>query len=469
MASLRDDYWNSLGAAELDNISIEQWMQQQQQMYLWTSDSLQAIRDWFWLIESYPSTLYNISALHGSVVLYKRLRLLSAEGLYTKGLYRWEGGTGTFVEAIRAAFVRLGGLISTSCQVVAIDYTDPDQVIVTLAIGATMTAKKIVVATSLPSASYISYNPSLPTSPNYMALFKSIIPSDNAAAQIIMTWNPKWYLLQGNTILPDPLTQPACGVYGPVFDVSPGNSTDGVLRIIILDVQRSYDCLTKVATSNISKNAEVTKSAKDWFKSMYSLFGFPVVSSSIDDFFIETDIWDWRTRKQFLPGVTYYFPPSSTLVAHGNALRTAIAKRIYWGGAERAVDGLHWIEGAIQRGNDVACEVLADIGLVPNCTVYSNWLQYLALLAQNTTSFQNLLTLRTQNLELLNQFVCQIVTQTGYTCLSQKQPWRHPITAVENQTQTLINMAITQSEEIEGLKVHELCELACQNDNAKHS
>ncbi|CAF4502340.1 unnamed protein product, partial [Rotaria sp. Silwood2] len=235
MASLRDDYWNSPGAAQLDNLC----------------------GTGFWLIESYPSTLYNISALHGSVVLYKRLRLLGAEGLYTKGLYRWEGGTGTFVEAIRVAFVRLGGFVSTSCQAIAIDYMNPNQVTVTLATGATMIAKKVVVATSLPSASYISYNPSLPASPNYMALFKSIIPSDNAAVQIIMTWDKKWYLLEGNTILPDPLTQPTCDVYGPVFDVSPGNSTDGVLRMIIVDVQHSYDCLIQLATSSISMNTEV--------------------------------------------------------------------------------------------------------------------------------------------------------------------------------------------------------------------
>ncbi|CAF2582848.1 unnamed protein product [Rotaria sp. Silwood2] len=429
MASLRDDYWNSPGAAQLDNLC----------------------GTGFWLIESYPSTLYNISALHGSVVLYKRLRLLGAEGLYTKGLYRWEGGTGTFVEAIRVAFVRLGGFVSTSCQAIAIDYMNPNQVTVTLATGATMIAKKVVVATSLPSASYISYNPSLPASPNYMALFKSIIPSDNAAVQIIMTWDKKWYLLEGNTILPDPLTQPTCDVYGPVFDVSPGNSTDGVLRMIIVDVQHSYDCLIQLATSSISMNTEVTNSAKDWFKSMYSLLDIPVASNSIDSFFIQTDIWDWRTRKQFLPGVTYYFPPNGTLIAYGNALRAPVASRIYWGGAERAVNGLHWIEGAIQRGNDVACEVLTDIGLVPNCTVYSNWLQYLALLAQNATSVKDLLTLHTQNLELLNQFVCQIVTQSGYACLSQKQPWRCPISTLENQIQTLIDTAVVQSEEIESL------------------
>ncbi|CAF2841886.1 unnamed protein product [Rotaria sp. Silwood2] len=401
MSSLRDDYWNSPGAAELDNVN-----------------SLQAVRDWFWLIESYPSTLYNIFALHGSVVLYKRLRLLGAECLYTKGLYRWKGGTGTFVEAIHVAFVRLGGFVSTSCQAIAIDYMNPNQVTVALATGATMIANKVVVATALPSASYISYNPPLPTSTNYMALFKSIIPSDNAAVQIIMIWDTKWYLLEGNTILPDPLTQPTCGVYGPIFDVSPGNSTDGVLRIIIVDVQHSYDCLIQLATLSISMNTEVTNSAKNWFKFMYSLLGIPVASNSIDSFFIQTDIWDWRTRKQFLSGVAYYFPPN--------------------------VNGVRWIEGAIQRGNDVAWEVLTDIGLVPNCTVYSNWLQYLVLLAQNATSVKDLLTLYTQNLELLNQFVCQVVTQSGYACLSQKQPWRRPISTLENQIQTLIDTAVVQ-------------------------
>jgi hypothetical protein len=449
MSSSRADYWNSDGAKELDNMSIEQWLQRQNQSEQWVPDELQAVRDWFWLMENFPPIQSNISALFGSVMLYKRTRFLSAEGFYLKGVFRWENGTGTFVNAIADAIIRLGGSISTSSQVTAIDYTDPNQVIVKLATGETMIAKKVVIATSLPSSSYISYNPLLPTSPNYMRLFQSITSSDNDAVQLIMTWSAKWYLTQGNIILPDPLKQPSCDVYGPVFEVTPSNSTDGILRIIVLDCARSYDCIILNATSNTTRDTKVTTSAKNWFKSVYSLLNIPVGSSPIDDLFIETDIWDWRTLKPLLPAMTYYYPPNGSLVAYGNALRASIANRIYWGGSERGVDGLHWMEGAIQRGNDVACEVLADIGLVPNCTIYSNWIQYMAHLARSTTRYQKLFNLYNLNLNNINQFVCQIVKQTGYECVSEKQPWRQPINEVEKQINTSLNAALAHSDQIE--------------------
>ena len=145
MSSLRADYWNSEGAKELDNMSIEQWLQHQKQSYQWPPDALQAVRDWFWLMENFPPIQSNISALFGSVMLYKRTRSLSAEGLYLKGVFRWENGTGTFINAIADAILRLGGSISTSSQVTAIDYSTPKQVIVTLATGETVFAKKVVI------------------------------------------------------------------------------------------------------------------------------------------------------------------------------------------------------------------------------------------------------------------------------------------------------------------------------------
>jgi hypothetical protein len=246
------------------------------------------------------------------------------------------------------------------------------------------------------------------------------------------------------------IKQPSCDVYGPVFEVTPSNSTDGILRIIVLDCERSYDCIIRNATSNTTRDTKVTASAKNWFKSVYSLLSIPVALSPIDDLFIETDIWDWRTQKPLIPATIYYYPPNGSLVAYGNALRASIANRIYWGGSERGVDGLHWMEGAIQRGNDVACEVLADIGLVPNCTIYSNWIQYMAHLARNTTRYQKLFNLYNLNLNNINQFVCQIVKQTGYECVSEKQPWRQPINGVEKQINTSLNAALAHSDQIEG-------------------
>ena len=282
-----------------------------------------------------------------------------------------------------------------------------------------------------------------------MKLFQSITPSDNDAVQLIMTWSAKWYLPQGNILLPDPLKQPSCGVYGPVFDVTPSHSADGILRTIVLDCELSYDCVIQNATSNSTANAKVTTSAKDWFKSIYSLPSISVNTNPIDSLFIQTDIWDWRTQKPLIPATIYYYPPNGSLVAYGDALRASVANVIYWGGSERAIDGLHWMEGAIQRGNDVACEILVDMGLVPNCTTYSHWIQYMALLARNTTVYQNLFNLYNLKLNVVNQFACQTVTKAGYTCVSDKQPWRQPFNAVEKQISSSLNSALAQSEQID--------------------
>lgn len=90
-------------------------------------------------------------------MLHKRLRLLSAEGLYTKGFFRWENGTSTLVNAIANGIRHLGGTISSSSRIIAIDYTIPEQLKITLANGRSKKAKKVVITTSLTSSGYISY------------------------------------------------------------------------------------------------------------------------------------------------------------------------------------------------------------------------------------------------------------------------------------------------------------------------
>ena len=435
--TLRDDYWNSENAIEYDTVSIEEWLQRERRVFSWPEDALQAVRDYYWLLESFDIKQTSWSALHGAVMLHKRLRLLSAEGLYTKGFFRWENGTGTLVNAIANGIRHLGGTISSSSRVIAINYTIPDQIKITLANGQSKIAKKVVIATSLTSSGYIAYTPSLPTNPNYMKLFESNLYIDYVVIQLIMSWSKKWYLLQGNAILPDPVQQPSCGVYGPVFDETPANSVGGDLRILVVDTNRSYECLIQNQTSNLTVYDLITKSAKDWFKSMYSVLGIPLGSYDIDSSFLQTNIWDWRTLKSLIPAPVYYYAP--------------VANRIYWAGSERSVNGLYWMEGAVQRGNDAACEVLADFGLVPNCTEYSNWIEYLGLLARNTTYFQNLDKKYDSNLNIISLYACQILTQSGYACISQKQPWRQPINAIEQQIKTLADGALIQLAEIDGL------------------
>jgi len=67
-------------------------------------------------------------------------------------------------------------------------------------------------------------------------------------------------------------------------------------------------------------------------------------------------IYDWNKAKPTIPGVTYAFP-RGVLSKYGKAF-TAPHGCIHWGGSERAYWGVNWMEGAVERGNDTAQEIL---------------------------------------------------------------------------------------------------------------
>ena len=404
LSSTNDDYWTSPGAAMYDSITLESWLQSNS--LIWGEESILAVRDWLWIFENFPTAL-NMSTLNAAVMIYKRLRLTSSEGLYLRGVFRWDGGTGVFVEGILAAIERLGGTVTTSAPVSLITYGSTG-VSVNLQNGSVYYATNVIVSTSLPAAARINYSPPLPTSPPYLKLFNGIIPDDAGAVQIVMTWSDKWFFPEGNAILPDPSTEPTCGIFGEMFELTPTNTTSGVLRILIVDVGPNYDCV-----NNAGGLSAVTSGAQAWLESYYVT---PLARAGIYANLVEVDVWDWRSQEPFIPAIVYYYAGNGTLVSYGSAMRQNVDARIYWGGSERAVNGLHWIEGAVQRGNDVACEVLVAMGRVPNCTVYTNWLAYLEILALQWYNSQGFIANYTADLNFINAAACVAIEQAGFSC-----------------------------------------------------
>jgi hypothetical protein len=133
------------------------------------------------------------------------------------------------------------------------------------------------------------------------------------------------------------------GVYGNVVDGSmSGDDVTGIVRIFC-DSRRVENW----------PEAEIKAGALEFLK---RLFPSEEQARLIDDC-LEIIVWDWNKAKPSLPGVTFTFPPSGVLSTYGHAM-TRPHGRIHWGGSERSVWGSGWMEGAIERGNDVAQEIL---------------------------------------------------------------------------------------------------------------
>lgn len=431
-----DDFWTWPNASKYDMISVEDWMSEEVDNLVttnevtseWASRSKQAVRDWFWLWENINSTnpmsISSMSALACGQFFYQRTRLLSAEGLYTLGVFRWDNGTGVLTDAIKKYIETKGGKVVMNSPVISIDYTDPVSINVTIQNGTSYTTKRVVVASSLTAASNIIYNPPLPSA--HRNLFQSIVPIDSGSVQVFLTWKgllAKWYF-PFSAVLPQPSDQPSVGMYGEIFEVTPLSSTDGVFRIVVVDPVRSYDYVIGPKTGKEALLATQSSSIQ-WLK---DIFG-PLYTLPIQNIF-NTSVWDWRTQKPYIPGVTYYWPSNGSLVAFGDGLRTPIGNnRIFWAGAERAKHGLNWMEGAVQRGNEAACEVLNSLGKVENCTIYMNWLRYLSNNTLNTLYVPHKLSY-TAVMQTLVTNICLIIRKNGFSCPSVTSSILSPIVSL---------------------------------------
>lgn len=345
ISMLDEDYTNSDLSKKYDNITLAEWLESQDG-FLDNKCSRKAVLDYLYAIESYSLDPNNMSCLFAAIVIYKRISKLTSTGFPMQKNLRWEGGTGVFVSKLKDCIYENGGAdFLTNQPVYSIDQTDGGAVIETT--NYKIQSKTVVVSTSLPSAFNIKYSPGLPA--QYQKLFSSILPWNDPALNLILIF--KTHFLAGALPLPN-YRFPTKEVIGPIFDLTPMNSNKGFYRLLC----------NPDFVSDLDKD-QIKDSALKLFVSFY-----PEEEHNILTLFEDMIIVNWLDQKPWIPAVAYYYPPM-VLSQYGSFMRKPFGN-IHWGGSERAVNGLHWIEGAIDRGNEVAGEVLLNLGKISSKQEY---------------------------------------------------------------------------------------------------
>ena len=314
---------------ELDYISVKSWLEQQEKVY--GINAGKAVRDYLILLETMPRDL-NISMLFASRLIYDRLRIVDDHSqFYSYGTYRWEGGTGVLVNMLGNKIKEMGGQIILNTKVTNIQWANDS-----IRVGEDK-SKRVVMSISLPASKNIKYEPKIPI--EYSHLFSGIHIFDDPVYQLILIYAEPWW--EGGIILPDPETE-TDGVWGSMFELTPKDGAVGILRILIRSIHIKDLTLEQIVASGL--------------KYLEKYYHNPKVSNAL----LSAQLYNWNDYNNTIPGVTYYYKPDGTLVKYGQYLRTTINGKLYWGGAERAKKGLHWIEGAISRGNEIALEILRE-------------------------------------------------------------------------------------------------------------
>jgi monoamine oxidase len=368
------DYDSEL-ATKYDNISLDEWLKSESG-YLNDEKSRKAVLDYLYFIESYSFEPTNISCFFAAIITYNRLHNITNTGfpLIPKNL-RWEGGTGVFTHKLLQSILTEGYsdfMINQPAQEITqtndgVLITTPDYII---------HGKFVIVATSPCAALNIRYSPDLPEKTH--KLCKSICPWNDPALNIVLIF--KKHFLNGIVPLID-FVFPTKEVIGPIFDLTPKDSSKGFYRILC-----NPDFIKDMSQEQLKNSALKLLT-----------FYYPHEELNIHDLYEDMIILNWTKEQPWIPAVTYYYPPG-ILSKYGSTLREPFGN-IYWGGSERSIKGLHWIEGAINRGNDVAGEILLKLEKISTLEQYNQELNKLKETGVNTirhtgslSNFHNLLT-----------------------------------------------------------------------------
>jgi len=347
--STGDDYWNSPLAKKYDKISLTQWLLSKKG-FTNEEASRQAVLDYLYGMESYSFNLDNLSCFFAAVMIYVRLSNITTTGLLFPKLLRWNGGTGIFVSKLAQQIAKSNNVVF-KCSEIITDLIQMDTQVIVKTNNLTLKANRVVVATSPLAAMNIKYTPNLPElSKN---LFSSIVPWNDPALNLILVFKEHW----GVGLMPLMNYRfPVEGIDGPIFDLTPNNSTKGIYRLLCNpDFVKGWTV------------DQIKESALKLFISYY-----PDKEVIITSLFEELIILNWLDSQPWIPAVAYYYPPG-ILSNYGSAMRQSFDK-IYWAGSEKATRGLHWIEGAIDRGNQVAEELLLNLNKINNPTQYRQFI-----------------------------------------------------------------------------------------------
>lgn len=341
------EYWNDSEAKKYDCLSLFQWLENQTGL-LSNEESRLAVRDWFYLMETEPLDLRQMSTLFAAIMVYQRLSNITQTGLLIPKCMRWEGGTGVFIEFLLEALQRTGKvqmLIQT--QVKTITQTS-DQVIVETS-GETITCRYAVVATSPLAASFLKYDPPLPM--GAQRICEAIRPWDFPALNILLVFKKSWR--PGLIYLPSADKETKDGISGIIMELYSRNVDRSLIRI-----------LTYPDAINGKSKEEIQRLSLEFLASLY-----PEDREFLFENFVSLTTFNWADIKPFIPGVTYYYSPDGSLATYGKYLRKNHG-RVYFAGSERSIRGLHWMAGAVIRGNEVAADILKEMGRIKSRTEY---------------------------------------------------------------------------------------------------
>jgi monoamine oxidase len=348
----KPDYWNSFCAKRYDNLSLEDWLNQQDG-FLSNDESRKGVGDWFLLLENQPTDLSKISTLFAAVMVYQRLSNITETGLIIPCSLRWEGGTGVFIDAIVKKLTETGLVkIINDSQVYTI--TQSKYKITITSEKEQVTAKYAIVSTSMLNVNLISFRP--PLDIKYVKMNQSIQCWNDAAFNIILVFKRDWK--PGLTILPSTDNFSLKGIFGAVMNLTMQKENDdgenrGIFRILV-DPSR---------VEGLSKE-QIQEQALEYLISFY-----PDEKEDIISLFLYMTDFDWINEKPLIPAVTYYYKPNGSLVKYGNYMKKKFG-RVYFGGSERSLRGLHWMEGAVMRGNEVSAKILKKLGKIKSVQNY---------------------------------------------------------------------------------------------------
>jgi monoamine oxidase len=198
--------------------------------------------------------------------------------------------------------------------------------------GATVAARRAIVATPPFVAGRIQYEPMLP--PVHTQLF-SRLQSGAAIRGITIFDEPFWRSegLSGFSVAPD-LPVPVA------LDQSPKSLNVGILSSYMFGPQ----ALT-ATTMDPSERRSV------WLEALAKRYGKKALTPRAH---LETN---WTTEEWSLGGMIAHYPPG-TLTNYGSAIREP-AGRIHFAGTERATEMYGLMEGAVRSGEKAADEVIA--------------------------------------------------------------------------------------------------------------
>lgn len=339
------NWWEHPKAAKLDSMSLAAWLATQKHF---SEASKEAVRQWFLIFETFPEDC-SFSVFLAAIFVYLRLSNITKTGLIVPRAFRWEGGTGVFVDAIIKAIQDLDGELYYNSPVTKIEQ-DQNGARVTIANGKTFDCEYVVVAAPPNATTNIRFTPSLPST--QYSLCKSLVGTQNPSLNVILIFEKPWWKEEkvGCNILPEWTLAGEKGVFGPTMelttmDPNPAAPPRGILRI--LTTPKRVEGMTE---------EEIKLSAIDFLKQFYPERCYPHLESVS---YIK--VINWQEQQPYIQGVTYHWGIGA-LTKYGSVLRENF-KRVYFAGAERAVGGLHWMEGAVQRAEVVAGEILELYGL----------------------------------------------------------------------------------------------------------